>query len=197
MSDAALSEPRAAALESSGPSDAMKPSASKAWQGWRADVGPSAAAKSMEAAAGMESPNARKTWGGRRADMDSCSPAKPMEAAAAMETSDARKTRGGGRVDVDPCGPAKPMQSAAASKAGRDRRADLGNSGAVKVMKIAAAKAPVESAAGKPGGDGRGAGAETGRHMNAGCAKLTKPWTATKGRSAHTAAQTGRRDAGA
>ena len=83
MSDAALSEPRAAALESSGPSDAMKPSASKAWQGWRADVGPSAAAKSMEAAAVMESPNARKTWGGRRADMDSCSPAKPMEAAAA------------------------------------------------------------------------------------------------------------------
>ena len=137
MSDAALSEPRAAALESSGPSDAMKPSASKAWQGWRADVGPSAAAKSMEAA-------------------------------AAMETSGARKTRGGGRVDVDPCGPAKPMQSTATSKAGRDRRADVGNSGAVKVMKIAAAKAAVESAAGKPGGDGRGAGAETGRHMNAG-----------------------------
>jgi hypothetical protein len=142
----------------------------------------------MEAAAGMESPKARKTWGGRRADMDSCSPAKPMEAAAAMETSDARKTRGGGRLDVDPCGPAKPMQTAAASKAGRDRRADVGNSGAVKLMKPAAAKATVESAPGKPGGDGRGAGVETGRRMNAGCAKLTKPWTAAKGRSAHTAA---------
>src|SRR5580693_4615047 len=100
MSDAALSDPRAAALESSGPSDAMKPSASKAWQGWRADVGPSAAAKSMEAA-------------------------------AAMESFDARKTRGGGRADVDPCSTAKPMQSAAASKAGRDRHADVGNSGAV------------------------------------------------------------------
>jgi hypothetical protein len=149
-------------------------------------MGPSAA-KSMEAAAGMESPNARKTWGGRRADMDSCSPAEPLEAAAGMETSDVRKTRGGRRADVDSCGPAKPMQTAA-SKAGRGRRADVGNSGAVKVMKIPAAKAGVESAGGKTGGDGRGAGAETGRHMNAGCAKLTKPWTATKGRSAHTAA---------
>ena len=94
MSDAALSEPRAAALESSAPSKAMEPSASKPWRGWRADVWRShpAAAKSIEAAAGMESPNARKTWGGRRADMDSCSPAKPMQAAAGMETSDARKT---------------------------------------------------------------------------------------------------------
>jgi hypothetical protein len=151
-------------------------------------VGPSTAAKSMEAAAGMESPKARKTWGGRRADMDSCSPAKPMEAAAGMETPDARKTWGGRRADVDSFGPAKPMQTAAASKAGRDRRADVGNSGAVKLMKPAAAKATVESAPGKPGGDGRGAGVETGRRMNAGCAKLTKPWTAAKGRSAHTAA---------
>ena len=47
------------------------------------------------------------------------------------------------------------MKTSAASKAGRDRRADVGNSGAVKVMKIAAAKAAVESAAGKTGGDGR------------------------------------------
>ena len=140
MSDAALSERRAAALESSGPSDAMKPSASKAWQDWRADVGPSAAAKSMEAAAGMESPDAGKTWGGRRADVDSC-------------------------------GPAKPMQSAAPTKTGRDKSADVGNSGAVKLMKIAAAKAAVESAAGKSGGDGHGAGVETRRRMNAGCAK--------------------------
>jgi hypothetical protein len=218
MSDAALSEPRAAALESSGPSDAMKPSASKAWQGWRADVGPSAAAKSMEAAAGMESPNARKTWGGRRADMDSCSPAKPMEAAAGMEspdarktwggrradmdscspakpmeaaagveTSDARKTWGGRGADMDSCGPAKPMQTAAASKAGRDWRPDVGNSGAVKVMKIAAAKAAVESAAGKTGGDGRGAGVEIRCCGNAACAKAMQAWggaESMKGRSA-------------
>jgi hypothetical protein len=72
MSDAALSEPRAAALESSGPSDAMKPFASKAWQGWRADV------RRSHRAAGMESPDARKTWGGRGANVDSCGSAKPM-----------------------------------------------------------------------------------------------------------------------
>jgi hypothetical protein len=121
----------------------------------------------MEAAAGMESPDAGKTWGGRRADMDSCSPARSMEAAARMETPDARKTWGGWRADVDSCGPAKPVQTAAASKAGRDRRADVGNSGAVNLMKIAAAKAAMESAAGKPGRDGRGAGVEIRRGGNA------------------------------
>ena len=64
MADAALSEPRSAALESSGPSNAMKPAASKTRRGWRADVRGShpAAGKSMEAPAGMESPDARKTW---------------------------------------------------------------------------------------------------------------------------------------
>ena len=111
-----------------------------------------------------------------------------MEAAAGMESPNARKTWGGRRADVDSCRPAKPVQTAAASKARRDRRADMGDSGTVKLVKIAAAKAAVESAAGKPGGDGRGAGAETGRHMNAGCAKLTKPWTTAKGWSARTAA---------
>jgi hypothetical protein len=160
MSDAALSEPHAAALESSRPSDAMKPSAGKTRRGWRADVW------SSHAAAGMESPDAGKTWGGRRADVDSC-------------------------------GPAKPMQTAAPSKTGRDRSADAGNSGAVKLMKIAAAKAAVESAAGKSGGDGRGAGVETGRRMKAGCAKLMKAWTTAKIRSAHAAAQTRGRDASA
>ena len=55
MSDAALSEPRAAALESSAPSNAMKPSASKTWRGWRADV------RASHPAAGMEGPDARKT----------------------------------------------------------------------------------------------------------------------------------------
>ena len=55
MADAALSEPRAAALESSAPSNAMKPSASKTWRGWRADV------RASHPTAGMEGPGARKT----------------------------------------------------------------------------------------------------------------------------------------
>ena len=80
MSDAALSERRAAALESSGPSNAMKTAASKTWRGERADVG------SSHPSAGMETSDARKTWGGRRADVDSCRPAKPMEAAAPSKT---------------------------------------------------------------------------------------------------------------
>ena len=122
-------------------------------------MGPSAAAKSMEAAAGMESPNARKTWGRRRADMDSCGPPKPVQTTARSKTC--------WRADVDSRGPAKPMKTSAASKAGRDGRPDVGNSRAAKVMKIAAAKAAVESAAGKTGGDGRGAGAEIRRGGNA------------------------------
>jgi hypothetical protein len=72
---------------------------------------------------------------------------------------------------VDACGPAKPMQSTASSEAGRDRRADVGKSGAVKLMKIAAAKAAVESAAGKTGGHGRGAGVEIRRNANPASAK--------------------------
>jgi hypothetical protein len=75
------------------------------------------------------------------------------------------------------------MQTAAGSKAGRHRRADVGNSGAVKLMKIAAAKA-MESAADKPGREDRGAGVETRPRMNASGAKLTKPWTTTDGRRA-------------
>jgi hypothetical protein len=61
-------------------------------------------------------------------------------------------------------------------------------------MKIAAAKAAVESAAGKTG-DGRGAGVNAGQRMNAASAKLTKPRTTAKSRSAD--AQTGGRDANA
>jgi hypothetical protein len=61
------------------------------------------------------------------------------------------------------------MKTASASKAGRD--------GAVKLMKIAAAKAAVEAAAGKTGGDGRGAGVEISRSANAAGAKATKTWT--------------------
>lgn len=166
MSDAALSERRPAALESSGPSNAMKSAASKTWRGERADVGPSAAAKSMEAAAGMESPNARKTWGGGRADMDSC-------------------------------GPAKPMQTAAPSKAGRDRRADVGNSAAMKLMKIAAAKPVVESAAGETGGDS--AHMETGRWMYAPYARATQARGAAESMKRWSAAATqlGRRSSAA
>jgi hypothetical protein len=55
MSNAALSEPRAA-LESSAPSNAVKPSAIKTRRGWRVDVWGS------HPAAGMEGPDARKTW---------------------------------------------------------------------------------------------------------------------------------------
>jgi hypothetical protein len=88
MSDPAYAEPRAAALESSGSSDAMKPSASKTWGGRRADVWGS------HPAAGMETPDARKIWGGRRANVDSGGPAKPMKTAAAS------KTWGGERANV-------------------------------------------------------------------------------------------------
>jgi hypothetical protein len=143
MSDAALSERRAAAVESSGASNAMKPSAGKTWRSRRADVDPSGVAKPVEI------PDAHKTWGRRRADVDSC-------------------------------GPAKPRQTTAASKVGRDRRPDVGNSGAVKLVKIAAAKAAVESAAGKPAGDGRGAGAEIRRGGNAAGAKAMQAWGAAK-----------------
>jgi hypothetical protein len=50
MSDAALSERRAAALESSAHSNAMKPAARKTWRGRRADVW------SSHPAAGTEGP---------------------------------------------------------------------------------------------------------------------------------------------
>jgi hypothetical protein len=61
------------------------------------------------------------------------------------------------------------MKTAAASKAGRD--------GAVELMKIAAAEAAVEAAAGKTGGDGRGAGVEITRSAHAAGAIATKTWT--------------------
>jgi hypothetical protein len=61
------------------------------------------------------------------------------------------------------------------------RRADVGNSGAVKLVKIAAAKAAAESAAGKTGGDGRRAGVETGRWMYAAYAKAMQAWTTAEG----------------
>jgi hypothetical protein len=167
MSDAALSEPRAATLESSCPSNAMKPSASKTWRGERADVW------SSHPAAGMESANARKTGGGRRADVDTCGPAEPMQTAGPSKTWRSWRADVGnsdaGAMEIS--GPAKTMKTTAASKAGRDRRADVGNSGAVKLMKIAAAEAAVESA-GQTGGDG--AGVEIRRGANAAGAKAAK-----------------------
>ena len=56
----------------------------------------------------------------------------------------------------------------------------MGNSGAVKLLKIFAAKAAVESVATKTGGDGRGAGVEARQCMNARRTKLTKPRTTAK-----------------
>jgi hypothetical protein len=109
----------------------------------------------MKPAAGMETPDPGKTWRGRRADVDSCGPAKSMQTAAPRKTWRRRGADVGnchpGAMEIS--GPAKPMQTTAASKA---RRADVGNSGAVRLMKVAAAKA-VEST-GKAGGNGRGAG---------------------------------------
>jgi len=79
MSDAALSEPSAAALESSDSSNAMKPAAGKTPRSRRTDVRSSHPA-------GMEGPYARETRGGRRADVGS------SNRTDGMEGSDARRT---------------------------------------------------------------------------------------------------------
>jgi hypothetical protein len=82
---------------------------------------------------------------------------------------------------MDSCRPAKPatgMEATDACKSGRGGRADVGNSDAVKVMKIAAAEAAVESAPGKTRGGGCGAGVEVRRRGNAGGAKATRGWAA-------------------
>jgi hypothetical protein len=96
---------------------------------------------------------------------------------------------------METSGPTKAMKTPAASKTGRDRRAEVGSSGAVKLMKIAAAKAAVEAAAGKTRGDGRGAGVKTGRRMNAAGPKATKTGATAKGRNAAGAQTDGRRSA--
>ena len=131
--------------------------------------------RNPETAAGMESPDARKAWGGGRADMDPWP--RQAHGSRRRRTSDARETGEAGAPMWTP-GPRQAHANPAASKAWRGRRADVGNSGAVKLMKIAAAKAAVESAAGKTGGDGRGAGAETRRGANAASAKATQAWAA-------------------
>jgi hypothetical protein len=107
----------------------------------------------------------------------------------------ASKTGRDRRADVWSSYPAAGMEGPYAGKTWGDRRADVGSSGAVKLMKIAAAKAAVEAAAGKTRGDGRGAGVETGRRMNAAGAKATKTRATAKGRNAAGAQTDGRRSA--
>jgi hypothetical protein len=147
----------------------------------------------MEAAARVESPNARKTWRGGRADVDSRGPAKPMQTTApaeAMKAAAVSKARRDRRADVDSCRPAKPMAAADAGKTWGRRRADVGNSGAVKVMKIAATRAAVESAVGKTGRDGRGARAEIRRGKNAAGAEAMQAWDAAESMKRRSAAGT-------
>jgi hypothetical protein len=191
MSDAALSERCAAALENPGPSKAMKAPAGKTWRSRRANVW------SSHPAAGMEPPDASKAVksgagkadGNGRANVDSCGPAKPMQTTAPSKTW--RRWRAdlgnhdAGATEIS--GPAKAMKTTAASKAGRDRRAYVGNAGAVKLMETAA-KA-VESAAGKTRGNRRATDMETRRGMNAGGAKATKTWTIAEGMKGRSAAR--------
>jgi hypothetical protein len=73
MSDAALSEPRAAALENA--ASAMKSTAGKAGRGGPAYV------RSSDPAAGMESSAASKGWRCWGADVDPCGSAKSMPTA--------------------------------------------------------------------------------------------------------------------
>lgn len=115
--------------------------------------------------------------------MDSRGPAKPMQTTApaeAMKAAAVSKARRDRRADVDSCRPANPMEAADAGKTWGRRRADVGNSRAVKVMKIAAAQDAVESAAGKTGGDGRGAGTEIRRGGNAAGVKAMQAWGAAE-----------------
>jgi hypothetical protein len=140
MSDAALSE-RPAALEDSTPSDAMNPG--KTGRAGRADV------RSAHPAEAMESPDASEAWRSGCADMSN------SDRASGMEASDARKARRNGRANVWNSDGAPGMEAPDAGKAWGNGRADMGNCGIVKLTKVAAAEAAVESAAGKAGGDRR------------------------------------------
>jgi hypothetical protein len=118
MPDAALSEPRPAALESSGPSKPMKPAACETWRGWSADVwGP-------HPAAGMEGPDARKAWGGWCADAHSCGPAKSMQTAAPSKAGRDRRADVGnsGAVELMRIAAAEAATESAAGKAGGEGR---------------------------------------------------------------------------
>ena len=105
MSDAALSERRAAAVEDSRPSDPMKPAAGKTGRGGRADV------RSSHPATGMEGPDASKAWRSGRADVGS------SDRPPGMESPDASKARRNGRADVGNSGAVKRVKIAAAEAA--------------------------------------------------------------------------------
>jgi hypothetical protein len=99
MSDAALSETRAAALENA--ASAMKSTASKAGRGGPPDV------LSSDPAAGMESSAASKGWRCWGADVDPCGPAKSMPTAP-------NKTWRRRRADMWDSGGVEMMKGAAA-----------------------------------------------------------------------------------
>ena len=88
-----------------------------------------------------------------------------------------------GAAAVEDSAPSDAMKPAA-GETRRGGRADMGNSGAMKLVKIAAAEAAeaaVESAAGKTGDDGRRAGVEIGRWVYAAYAKAMQAWTTAEG----------------
>ena len=139
-------------------------------------------------------PAASDTGKGVRADVRS------SDRAPGVEASDAGEAPRNGRADVGSSDRASGMEASGARKVRGNGRADMGNSGAMKLVKIAAAGAALESAAGKTGGDGRGAGVEIGRDADAPGAKATPPWANARradGRSAGGAVKVAGRDASA
>jgi hypothetical protein len=132
MSDAALSQRRAAALENS--ASAMKSTASKGGRSGRADV------RSSDAA-GMETSAASKAWRRWGADMDARGPAKPMQATAANKTW---RRRG---ADVGDSSGVELMKSASAKAAVESTAANARGNGRARVetgrrMDTAGAEAP-------------------------------------------------------
>ena len=91
-------------------------------------------------------PAAAETGRGGRADVRSSKPA------AGMESPDASKAWRSRRADVGSSDRAPGRESPDAGKAWGNGRDDVGKRGAMKPVKIAAAKAAVESSAGKAGG---------------------------------------------
>jgi len=137
---------------------------------------------------------ASKTGRGGRADVRSSHPA------TGMEGPDASKAWRSGRADMGSSNRAPGMEASRARKARRNRPADVRNSGVVKLMKIAAAEAAVESAADKAGGDGGRARLEIGRDADAPGAKATPAKTnagGADGPSAGAAVKLAGRDASA
>ena len=166
MSDAALSERRPAALENSTPAKATdKPP--PAWK-------PPTPAKLGEAGAPMWNPVAPpRPWNPLPPAWKVPTPAKLGEAGVPM---------------WNPVAPPKPaetaagMETSAANKTRRGWRADMGNSGAVKLMEMITEPGRLwNSAVGKTGGNCRGAVAEIGRGGNAAGAKGRRAASAPAG----------------